>query len=104
MAIRLFSQKARDAIGRAPEFSAEYLDILAQLEALRKQSMDGIPQEKVHVKHDEPITVIERYPTVALQCIMGKFQVLNKLHSLAEDTDEAPDWLLEVKVLPLESH
>lgn len=77
------AQKAQQLLDRVSEYRADFDDILTQLEELRQECMNGIQQEKVAAKLDVPMEVVEKYPQVALQAILGKHTVLSTLIKLA---------------------
>ena len=93
------AEKARRLLERLDEYNADYHSLLAQLEELRKTAMEGMEQEKVHMKHDEPFVLTERYPQVAQQAIMGKLQVVQVIEKLAAEEATGDDFVLNVNLM-----
>ncbi len=78
-----YRKRASEALNRIGKYNADYDQILANLDAITKASMDGVEQEKLSVR-DGVLPVVEKYPQVAVQAEMGKLAVLKELSRLAE--------------------
>ncbi|MBW4558435.1 MAG: hypothetical protein KME59_21420 [Trichormus sp. ATA11-4-KO1] len=96
-----YKARAKKLIDSVGEHAADLPDILRQLEDIRQQCMDGISQEKVSVK-DGVLIVIEKFPQVALQAVMGKLAVYKEISRLAELESVDPEVTVSIQLMALE--
>jgi hypothetical protein len=96
-----YKKRAKRLIESVAEYKADLPDILAQLEEIRQLCLEGIPQEKLSVK-DGVLELIERYPQVALQAVMGKLAVYKEISRLSEMETVDPEISVSINLMSLE--
>ena len=101
MAANEHIQRCKTLLNNLGEFDADYTHILANLSDLYQKCLSGIEQEKVSVK-DGILTVIEKYPNVALACLNGQVAVVKELHKIASEETIDPTVTVSINLGSLE--
>lgn len=83
------------------EFNADYISILRQLDDIYKIALDGIEQEKVHMR-DGTVVVTEKYPELALRVLATKLTLVRDILKVYRENPEDLDLSVTLNIVPLE--
>lgn len=83
------------------EYNADYRCILRDLDYIQQVVMEGMQQEKVSAK-DGVLTVNEKYPNIALDCLKTKMKLIQDIDKYQASSEDEVDYTININITPLE--